>query len=771
MTGSENTPQKLPVEVCRSVPSTASIRAKEGEGNDASRTMEGHFSVFENWYEIRSYFEGEFLERVSPGAFKKTFKESRDKIQVLLEHGYDPTVANKPLGKAVELEEDESGARYKVDLFDTSYVRDLIPALEAGVYGSSFRFKVMKDEWKHSPDPSDDNPEGLPERTITEVKVSEFGPTIYPANPEATAGVRSTTDEWIEQLRSNDTMKYDSVLRSLNVSKEEFEDSRSTSPEGETNSVTTESERSDEDEAAESRTEPPEEHSENDADRSTDSGDESEEVTQTHVERETTNMDRMTVEERTLRLSEIRARLAEIDSEFSGAALPAQVDSEWRSLDDEYRQHELAIEDDKRRKARIAEIAGDGTDTNGTTRATERGGSAAFHKSTNIYDIEEVRNSSSSVDEMRSKLRDNALRAVEGGRFGGTSVPKAEAQENIERLLNYTDDKESTIARRILTTGHPTYERAFGKAVMSKNLHSLTAEESRSLQLGVDADGGFAVPFQLDPTVILTSDGRINPLRNLARVEQITGKEWQGITSEGVVVSRVAESTEATDNSPTLAQPSVKAERVQGFVPFSIEIDQDWTQLRSEMARMLADAKEQEEAEAFLNGTGTAPDANGLITTLDASSEVAESTSGSFLVEDLYAVKNAVPPRFRANGTFLGETSTYDDIRQFGNGSDGADLWTRLADGTPGNLIGYRAVEASEMTAHDDAVVDDRYLLFGDFRQFLIVDRVGMSVELIPHLFGATNRFPTGQRGLYAIWRNNSLILTDNAFRVLVKGV
>jgi predicted phage gp36 major capsid-like protein len=41
-----------------------------------------------------------------------------------------------------------------------------------------------------------------------------------------------------------------------------------------------------------------------------------------------------------------------------------------------------------------------------------------------------------------------------------------------------------------------------------------------------------------------------------------------------------------------------------------------------------------------------------------------------------------------------------------------------------------------------------------------------MSIELIPHLFG-TNGRPTGQRGLYALWRNNSIILNPNSFRVL----
>jgi predicted phage gp36 major capsid-like protein len=44
-----------------------------------------------------------------------------------------------------------------------------------------------------------------------------------------------------------------------------------------------------------------------------------------------------------------------------------------------------------------------------------------------------------------------------------------------------------------------------------------------------------------------------------------------------------------------------------------------------------------------------------------------------------------------------------------------------------------------------------------------------MDVELVPHLFG-TNRRPTGQRGIFAMWRNNSAVLVPAAFRRLVTG-
>jgi HK97 family phage major capsid protein len=88
----------------------------------------------------------------------------------------------------------------------------------------------------------------------------------------------------------------------------------------------------------------------------------------------------------------------------------------------------------------------------------------------------------------------------------------------------------------------------------------------------------------------------------------------------------------------------------------------------------------------------------------------------------------------------------------------------------PGNLgaslIGYPASEASTLSTAP-TTTGQKPLVLGDFRYFIIVDRVGMDIELIPHLFGASGR-PLGQRGIYAIWRNNSAVLSSNAFRVLL---
>lgn len=198
------------LDIVRAVPPATSLRADDGDSGDLG-TLHGHFSKFNVWYEINSWWEGKFLERIAKGAFTKTIAERRDQIRCLFDHGYDPQIGNKVLGPFAELREDNEGAYYEVPLFDTSYNRDLLPGLEAGVYGASFRFRVIKEEWNDEPGKSSHNPEGLPERTITEVRLFEAGPVTFGASPAATAGMRSLTDEFYERLRTTNPREYEDL--------------------------------------------------------------------------------------------------------------------------------------------------------------------------------------------------------------------------------------------------------------------------------------------------------------------------------------------------------------------------------------------------------------------------------------------------------------------------------------------------------------------------------------------------------------------------------
>lgn len=194
---------------------------------EEANTLKGHFAVFNSPTIIDSYYEGRFVEIIAPGAFTKTFAESRDAIRVLLQHGYDPAVGDKPIATISDLREDEIGAYYECELLD-GLDPLVVAGLRAGQYGASFRFKVMREEWDEDPGDSDFNPDGLPLRTIKEVATKEFGPCTFGAYSDATSemcaeGMRtldpmgSVTDDVIIERMAQDPERLTALVASRNL--------------------------------------------------------------------------------------------------------------------------------------------------------------------------------------------------------------------------------------------------------------------------------------------------------------------------------------------------------------------------------------------------------------------------------------------------------------------------------------------------------------------------------------------------------------------------
>lgn len=178
-------------------------------------TLDVRFSPFNAWYRIDSFWEGSFMERTVPGAFKKTMREQGPAgIKVLFNHGGDLNIGDKVLGVPSRAEEEADSPVLEVPLLDTSYNRDLAPGLRAGAYGSSFMFEVLRDKWDHEPEPHDANPDGIPERTVQEVRLFEAGPVTWPANPAATASLRGS-DPFLTHLAQRDPERFGTLERSF----------------------------------------------------------------------------------------------------------------------------------------------------------------------------------------------------------------------------------------------------------------------------------------------------------------------------------------------------------------------------------------------------------------------------------------------------------------------------------------------------------------------------------------------------------------------------
>jgi HK97 family phage major capsid protein len=387
------------------------------------------------------------------------------------------------------------------------------------------------------------------------------------------------------------------------------------------------------------------------------------------------------------------------------------------------------------------------------------------HRFRNPWDLSEVRTFSRSKGEVATELRSRAISAVEK-MPGATDKIRSAATDILERW----DDQDSSIAKLCLATSSPEYLRAWSKLAGGRG-HMVSPEEQRALERAMsltDNAGGYLVPFQLDPTVIITSNGSLNQIRQVARQVVATGDVWNGVSAGEVSWRWAAEGSEAGDNAPTFAQPTVPVHKADGFVPISIEAMEDAANVTAEVGRLLAFGKDTLEAAAFITGSGSGQP-TGIVTALaGTSSEVAPTTAETFASADIYKLDGALPARYRGSAAWLANRNIYNLVRNFDT-QGGAQMWERIGNGMPAELLGRPALEAENMdSAFSATATADNYLLvFGDFSNYVIADRIGMTVEFIPHLFHTGNNRPSGQRGWYAYYRVGADSVNDGAFRML----
>jgi HK97 family phage major capsid protein len=468
----------------------------------------------------------------------------------------------------------------------------------------------------------------------------------------------------------------------------------------------------------------------------------------------------VTLDDLEARRGELHTEIREIDTEFAGQMLPEAAKERWNALNQELEIVEQTIQEVKLRQQTVEAISGQARNVEDEPKFV-RGRRVSSHVPDDPTQLEQYRSTATSYDDLLMAYRDGAMKVIERMRPVHPEGVEA-AQGNVANMLDSIDlrpgeDGDRSLARRVIATSSKGYEQEFRTYLKTQGrIVGKEMERAASLTNGA---GGFAVPVVLDPTVILVSSGVINPVRQLARVERTVGNHLEFVSSTGITAGYAAEGATAADGAPTLVQPTLDIEKAFAFVPMSIEIAEDWGAIQSSMAMMFADAKDTIESTKFLTGLGHAShEPLGLIAPLGATAIVTSGTTATVGAQDLYNMEAGLSPRFLARASFVGARAAFQKIRQLDT-AGGANLWVQLQNSNPPTLIGY---DSYVWSAYPTSVASGATVLtLGDFNQFLIADRVGMSVEVIPHLFGtAQGNLPTGQRGLYAYWRNSSTVLT-----------
>jgi HK97 family phage major capsid protein len=367
------------------------------------------------------------------------------------------------------------------------------------------------------------------------------------------------------------------------------------------------------------------------------------------------------------------------------------------------------------------------------------------------------------------EARERALRVLGDGK-----ALRSDESEQVDRLIRTSSD----IARRVIVTENEDYRSAWHKLVTNPHAaYTLTEdernavrgwEEYRAMSEGTNSAGGFGIPVFIDPSIILTAQGSGNPFLELASQKDVNTNAWKGVSSAGVSWSFDTEGSAVSDDSPTLAQPKVDVFTARGFIPYSIEVGEDYPGFAGEMAGLLSAGYDELLVDKFTRGSGTG-EPMGIVTALDADTtvEVLLATAGTLAAADIYNVWAKLPQRFRRKASWLGAVDINNKIRQLGTANNFHATTVQLSAGSAEVLMNRQWYETPYMTDLTSSGVHTNVAVVGDFSNYVVARRGGMSVELVPQLFDVTNNRPTGQRGWFAYARIGGGSANNQGFRLL----
>jgi HK97 family phage major capsid protein len=372
-----------------------------------------------------------------------------------------------------------------------------------------------------------------------------------------------------------------------------------------------------------------------------------------------------------------------------------------------------------------------------------------------FVDMESVMSGITPPQEIRSR----ATQVIEdyAKRNDNWGIPDDSA-ENATRLVERNGKAFGTaIARQMLSTGSPEYLQAFENYLQDPGGYA-----SRAALSLTSANGGYLVPFTLDPTIILTNASSANPYRRMANVKTTTTNNWNGVTSAGVNAEWTAEGAEAADLSPTVGTLQITPQKADAYLFGSFEILSD-SDFAAQLPDLLADAKDRIEETAFAVGTGSGQP-KGIIPAGTSQNRSGTAAAGP-AAQDVYALQAALPARFRgprARNAWVGNLNVINSLR---NVASFSGSYTSIVDdsGPEPRMLGKTFMESTSVVGV--YTTGSKVLAYLDFSQFYIVDRVGMSVVYDPVVLGS-NRRPSGQGAWYAFWRVGSDVSTATAVRV-----
>ena len=291
-------------------------------------------------------------------------------------------------------------------------------------------------------------------------------------------------------------------------------------------------------------------------------------------------------------------------------------------------------------------------------------------------------------------------------------------------------------------------------------------------QTGVDALGGYAVPFALDRK-ILTKVRDLNVMRRLCSSQSVSTPEtYWNVDLGGTDAGWVGELTPRPNtNVPQLARAGITWGEIYANPKASYRLlDDALFNVESWYSQKVAETFADYEEEAFLTGNGTNKP-KGLLsydfaatkdTTRDFGTfeKITSATLTADTIIDLYYSLRQV---YRGNNTaWLMNPSTIQALRKLKDGNQNYIWIDNIANGMVGTLLGRPVYESRFMP--DFSTAGNKAILFGDFKKaYTIFDLHGLRIVRDVYTDKTSVQFYTSKRV-------GNMVQDSCAVKCLVKG-
>lgn len=345
---------------------------------------------------------------------------------------------------------------------------------------------------------------------------------------------------------------------------------------------------------------------------------------------------------------------------------------------------------------------------------------------------------------------------IEGSEYAGSSWLMR--QKAIDKLsVVYEEGHLGMDAKQLAAVSSVDYKQAYRK-YLRKGIHGLSSMELKTLQEGIDSSGGYLVPEDIlnaiiekrpTPTRVMGMVQTLSTARDqmvIARVNYTTDdiyttgirSTWTGEIPSSSTVHRVTD--------PAFGQLRIPVHTNMMSLPITNDMIEDSAfPLISWASGKFAETIDLLKDNSILNGTSVGQPA-GILYSPGGTGQPAVVNSGhasTLLADGLIDLSYSLPEQYDENARFLfNKTSTGKAIAKlkdsqnrylFGMGYQDSGL----VNGRPTELLGYPYAFSQFMP---DVAANAYPIIFGDFRGYILLNRIGFSIQVLDQPYAESNQ-------------------------------